>query len=318
MAYIKPDLVRKAKEMDLLTYLKNYEPGQLVRLPGGEYCTREHSSLKISNGKWCWWSRGIGGRSALDYLIKVQNIPFLEAVEMILGQAEIRAPVPIAQEKNRQKGQLIVPDMVESPAIVFQYLTEQREIDWEIVMECFRKKMIMETQNHEAAFIGYDGNGAMKCIHIRATDGSDFKKTVYGSDRAYAFRLVSKKENPVLHLFEGAIDLLSYLTLLRMQGVDFSGGNFLSLGGIYQPKKEIAESKVPVALEKYLSEKTTEKIFLHLDCDLAGQRAAETLKIILPKYEVKNFPPPMGKDYNDYLFYRRQQDRRRKKEERCL
>lgn len=40
MAYIEPELVAKAKEMDLLTYLKNYEPGQLVKLPGGEYCTR--------------------------------------------------------------------------------------------------------------------------------------------------------------------------------------------------------------------------------------------------------------------------------------
>ena len=60
MSYIKPELVAKAKEMDLLTYLKNYEPGQLVILSGGEYCTKEHDRLKISNGKWCWWSRGIG------------------------------------------------------------------------------------------------------------------------------------------------------------------------------------------------------------------------------------------------------------------
>ena len=35
MSYIKPELVAKAKEMDLLTYLKNYEPGQLVKLSGG-------------------------------------------------------------------------------------------------------------------------------------------------------------------------------------------------------------------------------------------------------------------------------------------
>ncbi len=35
-------------------------------------------SLKISNGKWIWWSRGIGGRSALDYLIKVKGYSFLE------------------------------------------------------------------------------------------------------------------------------------------------------------------------------------------------------------------------------------------------
>ena len=44
------------------------------------YCTAEHDSLKISNGKWYWWSRGFGGYSALDYLIKVKEYDFVEAV----------------------------------------------------------------------------------------------------------------------------------------------------------------------------------------------------------------------------------------------
>lgn len=46
----------------------------------------EHDSLKISNGKWMWWSRGFGGASALDYLIKVRGDPFTKAMEKILGQ----------------------------------------------------------------------------------------------------------------------------------------------------------------------------------------------------------------------------------------
>ena len=89
MPYIPPEVVAKAKEMDLLTYLKNYEPGELVHFGGSTYCTRTHDSLKISNGKWCWFSRGIGGKTALDYLIKVREIPFTEAVEMIVGQAAV-------------------------------------------------------------------------------------------------------------------------------------------------------------------------------------------------------------------------------------
>ncbi|WP_243034775.1 DUF3991 domain-containing protein [Clostridium sp. AM49-4BH] len=193
MSYIKPELVAKAKEMDLLTYLKNYEPGQLVKLSGGEYCTKEHDSLKISNGKWCWWSRGIGGRSALDYLIKVQNIPFLEAVEIILGQAAVRPPVLMPQKEKRERGELIIPKMVASPTTAYWYLIEQRMIDWKIVMDCFRKKLIKETENHEVAFIGYDENGVIRCINLRATDDSDFKKTVYGLDRQFAFRLVTEK-----------------------------------------------------------------------------------------------------------------------------
>ena len=50
-----------------------------------KYCTAEHDSLKISNGKWYWWSRGFGGYSALDYLMKVKEYGFVEAVESTLG-----------------------------------------------------------------------------------------------------------------------------------------------------------------------------------------------------------------------------------------
>ena len=50
MAYATPEENAKAKEMDLLTYLRNYEPGELVKVANGTYCTREHDSLKISNG----------------------------------------------------------------------------------------------------------------------------------------------------------------------------------------------------------------------------------------------------------------------------
>ena len=68
MPFIAPELIIQAKQMDLLTYLRNYEPYELVKFSGNTYCTRTHDSLKISNGKWMWWSRGIGGKSALGQI----------------------------------------------------------------------------------------------------------------------------------------------------------------------------------------------------------------------------------------------------------
>ncbi len=56
-------------------------------------CTREHDSLKISNGMWFWFSRGIGGKSALDYLIKVKGHTLPEAVNMINGRTVSQQPV---------------------------------------------------------------------------------------------------------------------------------------------------------------------------------------------------------------------------------
>lgn len=85
MAQFSESDVSRAREMDLLTYLKFYEPNELKRLSRKVYSTRTHDSLKISNGRWMWWSRGIGGRSALDYLIKVKGMKFSDAVGLILG-----------------------------------------------------------------------------------------------------------------------------------------------------------------------------------------------------------------------------------------
>lgn len=80
--------IEKAREMNLLTYLRLYEPENLVKVHGEVYCTRQHDSLKISNGKWIWWSRGFGGVSALDYLTKVKGISFSEAMGILMGVRE--------------------------------------------------------------------------------------------------------------------------------------------------------------------------------------------------------------------------------------
>lgn len=83
MSYYSQSTIAKVKEMDLLTYLQTYEPDELVRISGNTYTTKTHDSLKISNGMWMWWSRGIGGRSAVDYLVRVRGMTFIEAVSQI-------------------------------------------------------------------------------------------------------------------------------------------------------------------------------------------------------------------------------------------
>lgn len=42
MPYIAPEVVQEVKRMDLLTYLKNYEPQELVHFSGNTYTTRSH------------------------------------------------------------------------------------------------------------------------------------------------------------------------------------------------------------------------------------------------------------------------------------
>ena len=108
MPYIPPSVVQEIKWMDLLTYLKNYEPYELVHFSGNTYTTRTHDSLKISNGKWMWWSQRTGGRSALDYLIKVRGYSFLEAVELLAERANIQQPLSVSENVPIEKQLLLV------------------------------------------------------------------------------------------------------------------------------------------------------------------------------------------------------------------
>ena len=99
MPGVSKEQIERAKEIDLLSYLQQYEPQELKRTGPHEYCTITHDSLKISNGKWHWFSRGIGGKTTLDYLIKVRDMDFVEAVSLLCdGWA---APAVSFQQANK-------------------------------------------------------------------------------------------------------------------------------------------------------------------------------------------------------------------------
>ena len=138
MAYIAAEDILKAKEMDLMTYLRNYEPQELVHVSGNTYCTREHDSLRISNGKWYWFSRNIGGRSALDYLIKVKGLSFMEAVEAIIGRAAERPPVFYAPKETPPK-EFRLPELSEDTSRVERYL-QGRGIHPAVIRYCIEQK----------------------------------------------------------------------------------------------------------------------------------------------------------------------------------
>lgn len=108
MPYIDPKVVLEAKKMKLLTILKNFEPHELVRLDKNNYTTRTHDSLKISNGKWMWFSRGIGGTTALNYLIEVKGYSFIEVVETITGKQVVVVPKPIKQDNKYYERPLLL------------------------------------------------------------------------------------------------------------------------------------------------------------------------------------------------------------------
>ena len=45
MPYVTKGQIAAAREMDLLTYLRRFEPEELVHIGGDTYATRTHDSL---------------------------------------------------------------------------------------------------------------------------------------------------------------------------------------------------------------------------------------------------------------------------------
>lgn len=303
MKHYSEHQLSQIRSIDLLTYLKNYEPEELVKFSRDTYVTKTHDSLKISNGKWYWFSRGIGGVSALDYLIKVKNYNFNEAVKTIQKCINNCEPIKYVQIENNKNTKLILPQKNENNNMIIQYLLS-RGIDRDLIYECIDNDLIYEeAKTHNVVFVGYDKHNSPRYAYIRSTNSIRFIKEAYGSHKAFSFKIKSLNNSNTIHIFESAIDLLSYATILKLNNKEWYNENLLSLAGVYQPTKIIQESKIPISLNLFLNNNPNiNKIILHLDNDIAGRTATESLKITLQnRYEVIDEPAQYGKDINDYL-----------------
>jgi len=298
--YVTREQIKQAKQMDLLSYLRAYEPNELVRINANVYTSRTHDSLKISNGKWCWWSRSIGGRSALDYLIKVRGMEFVEAVQYLCGCAGYAPSPPVYTAKPPSKPPFALPKPYVNNNRVLRYLTG-RGIEPEILEYCIRTGRLYEDERHNCVFIGFDGSEKAKYAMLRSSSPkSVFLREADGSDKRYAFALPFHKDSDTVYLFESAIDLLSFATLQKSKWRDY---NYLSLSGVYQPRRTLGETPLPVALAQHLHDHPDIcRIVLCLDNDEAGRLAARTISALLPeRYTAEPLFPEKGKDYNRQL-----------------
>ncbi len=304
--------LKQARAVDLLSYLETCEPDELVRLSPRVYCTRTHDSLKISNGQWYWFSRGIGGVSALDYLVKVRDYDLVRAAEAVLGHRIPERKYEPVREEEKAFG---LPKRNATSDIVYGYLRNRGIHPW-IIRYCMDRGILYESHRyHSAVFVGTDEKNRARFACIRNTKGA-YKGDVKGSDKRYAFRIVPQSRAKDLHVFESAIDLMSCITLKIRDGEDWQKDAYLSLTGVYPGG---GKTGLPKALENYLERNPgTEVIHLHLDADRAGREASQSLMTGLQdRYKVLDEPPDAGKDMNECLMTRLGLTRAAEPEERA-
>ena len=311
MAKLADEMIQKARQLDLLTYLQLQQPWELVPIGQNRYQTKTHDSLKIDHGKWYWWSRSIGGRSALDYLVTVEGWEFRKAALHILELEWIpladTAPKP--SQSMKAKISFCLPKKAKECTRVITYLM-QRGIDRDLIDYFVSKGLIYESYpHHNAVFVGLSENGEPAYAALRSTDAKRFAGEATGSQKAYAFSFSSEAHSDTVHVFESAIDLLSYATLQKMRGADWKAESYVSLGGC-----AFSRDTLPQSLNRMLHEKPNIRtIKLHLDNDRAGRSYAQAIIAqfaddeVDTDYQVLDRPPPCGKDVNDYLIMKLKQ-----------
>ena len=210
----------------------------------------------------------------------------MEAMEAVIGRASIpppsRAPAPKAEKPKR----LLLPPPAPDNRAMLQYLAG-RGIDQEILDYCIKTGRIYESRNKghgNVVFVGFDKAGKARFGCLRGIGEARFHGDLSGSDKHYSFALPACVENPAVHLCECAIDVMSYATLCKLDGMDWRRHNLLSLAGIYQPKKkdrgkQAARRPHPV----FGGSPHVKTLYLHLDNDGPGRLAAKAILRLFPK-----------------------------------
>lgn len=305
MAGVTKEQIRAAREIRAIDFLRQYRSGDLVPSQcRGEFQLKSHDSFKISGetSLWHWKSRDIGGKSALDYLIKVEGMRFVEAVNLLadhqpeLGWAMTERTSPAIPRKFQ------LPQAAEDNRRMFAYL-RHRGIDGKVIRDCIKAGVLFESRKyHNAVFVGKDEDGIPRYAFMRGTlsnSNQKFRAEAPGSDKRYSFCLSPERDSCRVAVYEAAIEVLAHLTLEGTRDK-----YRLSLGGIYAPKEggEDRSFKKPASLEHFLSRHPEiREIEICTNNDYGGRWAARHIQ---KAYEggytiIMNLPQREGADYGD-------------------
>lgn len=111
--------IAQAKQMNLYQYMQLCEPDNFKPEGPGQFRHKGHSSLTFAeDGSWTYFKTKATGRTALNYLIAVEGVSFVEAVReinRIQGGVRpsfqpVKTPPHPAEEKPAKEFKLPRPD----------------------------------------------------------------------------------------------------------------------------------------------------------------------------------------------------------------
>ena len=286
--------VERARETDMIDFFEKHH-GFTFTHRGGIYRCHQHPSLAVKNDRlsWYWHSQGIGGHGVIDYLMKMERLPFRQAVEAVAGIAMVTTQ---PQQEKEQTKTLFLPEKRGLSFRLYDYLCQKRGIDSSIINTLMQEGKLYEDKRGNVVFVGFDEQGQARFASLRGTYGEDvFRMDCAGSDKRYGFSMAAYQPSVLLYVFESPIDAMSHASLEK----DITGDadawkqhSRLSLAGT-------SDTALPFFLNQH---RTANELVFCLDNDLAGREASVALA---RKYREKGFNTrielPMGKDFNKDL-----------------
>jgi len=294
---IDENILYQARTADVLAFFEKYH-GFTFAHRGGEYRCQQHKSLAVKDDclSWYWHSKGVGGYGVLDYLTKVENMPFRQAVEVVTGISPTPAPLRQERQQAEPPKTLVLPEKAGVTLWLYGYLIMKRHIDIEVINTLIQRKMLYEDVRGNVVFVGYDERNKPRFASLRGTRGDcSFRGDCSGSDKRYGFCMTAIAPSERLYIFESAIDAMSHASLdIAATGDKTAWQNHhrLSLSGT-------TDTAIPFFLNRHTDVK--ELVFC-LDNDTAGREAAVKMaKKYADMGYVTHLELPQGKDYNEDL-----------------
>lgn len=292
--YFTEEQIDYANHVNIVEYarrqgypVKEYHRGYW-KIPG-------YGGLLIEPDKWYWEAEHRGG-GPIQFVMLLQKLSWAEAVKELLKESNPdflyhpgEAPV-LAHNKSKDKSIFRLPAKNTTFEHIFAYLIKSRKLDQGLVQQLVKDKKLYEDVNENCVFVGLDKEGTARFASMRGTKTKrPYKGDAAGSDKRYAFSCPGSTDT--VYIFEAAIDLLSYQTLLKQSGMEIMD-HYITMAGI-----SIA------ALERYLVDyPDIRKLVVCTDQDEAGEEAFRQIyKVYAGEYEVRRQSPKPYKDFNDYL-----------------
>ena len=325
MPRVTDEQIAEARSITLLSYFQSTSPSILKHKGGGRYVHKDHDSFVIDNGKgqWYWNSQGTKGHSSLDYLMRVEGMGFIGAVQSLVSDfsssfhetrpppSAFSTPKPTTPPKPQEpRKPFTLPNPAENNDGMVSYL-RKRGISEATTRKYINQGLLYESSNNSCVFVGrdtQDGNKPKYAAERSIT--ADGKKDAVGSDKAFNFCLPpDKATSTTVAVFESPVDALSHHEIMMIAQAE-RGSNQMALNLLanFDGFRLSLAGTATVALTSFL-ERTPDiqNIYLCLDNDTAGQKATERIVGELlsdNRFKDKNItiaPPPIGKDYNDTL-----------------